>query len=126
MRPQFTVHVDHATDRTTIVVGGEIDIATIASLKDARAQAVKDGPASMRIDLRGVSFIDSAGLKFLLETHRMAEQSGLALSLVRPNESAMHAFRLTGTDLRLPFVDIVESPGGDSIGSSPGGRTPDP
>jgi anti-anti-sigma factor len=104
MSQPFSVHVDSSGAPATVVVAGEIDIATIAELEAARTEALGGSPAALRIDLSEVTFVDSTGLRFLIETHRMTDRSGCELSLVRPAESAMHAFRLTGTDLRLPFI----------------------
>ena len=105
MTELFSVSVDRDNDLATMVIAGEVDLAAIERLEAARAGAVDSGARRMLIDLSDVSFIDSSGLKFLLETHKLAEASGWTLSLTRPRESAMHAFRLTGTDLRLPFAD---------------------
>ena len=111
MTEPFSVNVDHGPGRVTITVSGEIDLAAVAPLEAARAEALASAPDELLVDLAGVSFIDSSGLKFLLETHRMTERTGCALSLVRPAETAMHVFRLTGTDLRLPFVAGDPPPG---------------
>ena len=59
----------------------------------------------MLIDLRRVGFIDSSGLRFLLETDRLSRGAGWELQLLRPAESARKALMLTGVDRLLPFVD---------------------
>jgi anti-sigma B factor antagonist len=106
IRPSdLRVEVDRDGHCATITVGGDIDIATIGSLETARQRALADNPTRLVIDLTSVGFVDSSGLKFLLETHRLSQQHRWELQLLRPAESTMGVFRLTGTDKRLPFLD---------------------
>jgi anti-sigma B factor antagonist len=89
----------------TVTVAGEIDIAAVSRLEHARATALAEHPSRLLIDLRRVDFIDSSGLKFLLETERLSKSAGWKLQLLRPGESARRALVLTGVDKHLPFVD---------------------
>ena len=105
-RSAFSVAVEHTDGGATIVVRGDIDVATIARLEDALARALEDSPPILLIDLSDVEFVDSTGLKFLLRTSTLADQSGWTLQIYRPHETAMKAFVVTGADRWLPFVDI--------------------
>lgn len=99
--------IDVGSDQAgiTVTVSGEIDIAGIGRLEQARATALAQGPGRLLIDLRRVEFIDSSGLKFLLDTDRLSRSAGWELQLLRPAESARKALVLTGADKHLPFVD---------------------
>ena len=66
-------------------------------------------PGNLLIDLRGVEFVDSSGLKFLLQTERAARNQGCQLSLFRPQGNAMRVFVITGADQHLPFVDADQA-----------------
>jgi anti-sigma B factor antagonist len=101
------VQIDVGADQTgvTVTIAGEIDIAAIGRLEHARATALAEQPDRVLIDLRRVDFIDSSGLKFLLETDRLSKSAGWKLQLLRPAESARKALVLTGADKHLPFVD---------------------
>ena len=99
------VEVDQGPDAVTITAHGEIDLASVGSLETARQRALATSPTRLVIDLTLVGFVDSSGLKFLLQTHRLSRQNGWQLELPRPADSTMNVFRLTGTDKRLPFVD---------------------
>ena len=56
------------------------------------------------LDLRGLSFIDSTGLRLLVALHQRAQRDGFQLTLVAPAAPADRAIRLSGLDQALPFV----------------------
>jgi anti-anti-sigma factor len=107
-QPVFDLEVDRSTAGTTFVVRGDIDIATVPALERARERALVEGPGTLLIDLREVGFVDSSGLKFLLETHRLYQERGWELQLMRPAERAMKVFVVTGAQRHLPFLDAEE------------------
>jgi anti-anti-sigma factor len=104
-RPVFDVDIAHELSVATVTVRGDIDVATIGELKTARDAALAGEPDSILIDLGQVEFVDSSGLKFLLETHSLSKRGGWKLQLVRPHNSAMKAFEVSGVDKYLPFVN---------------------
>ena len=108
MGQNFQIDVDHDHPAATITIAGEIDMATIAPLERARELVLARSPTELVIDLSGVRFIDSSGLKFLLETDRLSRAGGWRLQLVKPAETAMRVLVLTGVDKHLPFVDAVD------------------
>lgn len=106
IRPtEFKVVVDRRQSDVELRVIGEIDIATIKQLEEARDGAFADDPGTVVVDLSRVGFLDSSGLKFLLQTNELAQELGCELRIVRPAENVMKVFILTGADQRLPFVD---------------------
>lgn len=101
----FAVEVDQDDGGATVIVTGDIDLATVRRLERAREQALAGSPSRLVIDLGGVRFIDSSGLKFLTDTLRLSRSDGWQLQLLRPQASAMRAFIVTGVDQHLPFLD---------------------
>ena len=103
---RFEVDVEHGEEAITLVVHGEIDIATVPRLKLVRDGLLEgDTPRELVIDLRPVSFIDSNGLRFLLDCHRLSLDADWGLKLVRPSEQVMRVFEITGAERHLPFVE---------------------
>ena len=79
--PRFTLHVELPGDDASVVrmtIDGELDMAGAAPLLSA-FDGVPDG-ASLELDLRGVSFLDSSGLRTLLASHRQRPTSIVAAS----------------------------------------------
>jgi anti-sigma B factor antagonist len=102
---RYRIEVDHGSAGARVTIAGEIDMATIPPLERARERVLAQNPTQVVIDLRDVRFIDSSGLKFLLETDRLSRRNGWTLQLVRPAETAMRVLTLTGVDKHLPFID---------------------
>jgi anti-sigma B factor antagonist len=110
-QPPPKIEVDQHRAGATVTIAGDIDMTTIARLEHARERALADSPSRVVFDLSAVRFIDSSGLKFLLETDRLSRSGGWQLALVRPAETAMRVFVVTGTDKHLPFVGSDEPRG---------------
>jgi anti-anti-sigma factor len=118
-RPRpFAVEVQRRNDVAIVQPHGELDLATAETLR-----AALDGierPGRLVLDLRGLSFIDSTGLRLLVALHKRAERDGFQLTLVAPAAPADRAIQLSGLDQALPFVataDAVDREPGESAGS---------
>jgi anti-anti-sigma factor len=103
--PSVDITIESGEEEVRVTVTGDIDLAGVAALERARAKALDGHPDRMLIDLRGVNFVDSSGLRFLLQTERTARSLGCTLRLLRPAENAMQVFMVTGAERHLPFVD---------------------
>lgn len=99
---EFAVEVQRQADVATLQPRGELDLATVGTLR-AELEAI-EGCGRVVLDLRGLSFIDSTGLCLLVSLHRRAQREGFALTLVMPPEPAQRAIELAGLDQALPFV----------------------
>lgn len=87
------VSTDHEGSITVVTVAGDLDISTSAEV-DAALSA--DGP--LLADLCGVSFIDSYGLRTLLERQRRADGEDSTFAIACPEDSALQRLlELVGT-----------------------------
>jgi anti-sigma B factor antagonist len=86
-----------------ITVTGEVDIATVAVLRD-RLFRLADTSRSVIVDLDQVSFIDAAGLGALVGTAHRADIHGASLQVVCDRPQTRELFRLAGLDRRLCLV----------------------
>ena len=101
---EFSVSRRRAGDAIVVAPAGEIDLATIAAVEVEVEAALADSPALV-LDLREVTFIDSAGLRLVLEASRKASR----FSVVRGPREVQRVFGLVGLDQRLEMLD--EPPG---------------
>ena len=83
-----------------ITVTGEVDIATVAGLRD-RLFTLAGTSRSVIVDLDQVSFIDAAGLGALVGAARRADIHGASLQVVCDRPQTRELFRLAGLDRRL-------------------------
>ena len=56
-----------------MTVGGEVDLETASQLGDHALAALREVSPHLVLDLTGVTFMDSTGLKVLLSVQRRAE-----------------------------------------------------
>ena len=89
------------TDNGFAVVG-EIDAHTAPEISEAVAQATTP---TLEIDLSGVDFVDSSGLRALIEAHQRFEASGGSLTLVRPSAVVARLFDISGVGDYLNVTD---------------------
>jgi anti-anti-sigma factor len=97
---EFSVSRRRAGDAIVVAPAGEIDLATIEVL-DAEVGAALTDAEHLVLDLREVTFIDSAGLRLVLETSRKAGR----FSVVRGPREVQRVFGLVGLEERLDMLD---------------------
>lgn len=81
-----------------IVLDGELDLASTGDVWEAVRAELEVGAGPVVLDLQAVTFIDSIGVKLLLDVRKLAADLGRPLSFVRPSEFARRVLRLTGVD----------------------------
>lgn len=97
--PSLTITVVHDAERRTqrIAVMGEIDVLTVDQLQEAVTEVLRrHQPRRVEISLRGVSFLDSTGIRGLLSCHADAASLGCHLMLTDPHPMASQVLHITG------------------------------
>ena len=94
---------------------GELDIAAAPRLDTELAEVEAEGPDRIVLDLRGLTFLDSTGLRSLLGADARARAADWALTLIKGPDVVQRVFAITGLDGRL---DIVEDEAALASGSS--------
>lgn len=103
-RPELEVALVHEGPRVRVVLRGELDVHSQAAAHEALARAAGES-RDVVLDLRGLEFIDSSGLKLVLVWHRRLRDDGAAFSVVRGPAHVQRPFTSAGVDRLLPFVD---------------------
>jgi stage II sporulation protein AA (anti-sigma F factor antagonist) len=84
---------------------GALDLATVAVLEAELAQLREAGARRIVLDLSALDFIDSTGLRCILERDSKARQDGFSIVLVPGPPAVQRVFDITRTTERLPFID---------------------
>ncbi|MEW6578717.1 MAG: STAS domain-containing protein [Chloroflexota bacterium] len=103
MRPK-TFQTD--PNRTQIVeIVGRIDNAHAATLTEQADSALAHGRPHLILDMSAVSFINSAGLRALMQIARRAGAAGGSLTIVNPSQPVEKVLELVGLDtvFRITF-----------------------
>lgn len=88
-----------------LVLSGELDMSTAPAVEQRLKAAEGTGAATVVLDLRDLSFLDSSGLRLITEADKRARSAGRRLALVRGPEVVNRVFEITGLDDRLDVVD---------------------
>jgi anti-sigma B factor antagonist len=92
-------------DTGIISLQGELDMATVDHLDEAFELAAGSVPAVLLVDLRELTFMDSAGLAWLLGARERCRGMGCRLVLVRAGRSTQRLLQVAGVEGRFEFVD---------------------
>lgn len=95
-----------------ITVVGEIDIATAGQLGAAMEAAERDRPPALVLDLCNVTFIDSTGIRTIVEFDAVMSKDGRCLSIVPAPQQVQRVFELSGLEAALNFVGQRAQSGG--------------
>lgn len=89
----------------SITVAGELDISNRDRLSDVLGNA-RDGAAKLIVDLRGLSFMDSSGLRLLLDTWNECSMNDRVLQIVVSKEGLVRrVLEISGCDRILPVSE---------------------
>ena len=108
---EFDTTLSSAGD-ALIALSGELDLSGAPAL-DQEIETLAERPDVRRVilDLRGLAFLDSSGLRVVALAERRLSGSGRSLVLVRGPESVQRVFEITRMVERLAFVDAPDDPG---------------
>jgi anti-anti-sigma factor len=98
------VDVAREADRIRIAMRGELELATVDQAHEALALPGLGPSDTVMLDLSDVTFIDSTGLRFLLQADRRAQEKGWRLEIVPAPPEVQRIFKMTRVEDRLPFV----------------------
>jgi anti-anti-sigma factor len=106
--PPFQIEQTEADGRTVLTLRGELDLASAPQLEEATLPIIREG-GRVVIDLRGLEFIDSSGVRVLVAGHTAARRSGGGVTIVRaPADSPVdRVIAISGIDDALDMVDSI-------------------
>ena len=88
-----------------LALTGELDISGIGRVEDELRQVEEKAPGAVVLDLRGLTFMDSSGLRLVLEADMRARRETRRFAIVPGPESVHRVFLIALLDKRLEFVD---------------------
>lgn len=78
-----------------LVVSGEVDSSTVATLASFLTPLPGES-REVKVDMSEVAFMDSSGLRALIDAHREAEQSLRRLMITNPSSVVLRLIDLSG------------------------------
>jgi anti-sigma B factor antagonist len=101
------LRVEQGDEPRTYRLIGELDLATAPEVSEAVKGALQE-PGDLTLDLSPLSFIDSSGIRLLLQIFQALEGKG-RLVLMHPAAHVLSVFQLMGL-ANLERIAIVEAP----------------
>ena len=92
-------------DRTQIELRGELDLSTADKVERELDRVEAQGPELLVLDLSGLTFLDSTGLRLIVGADQRARRSDRRLAVVRGPDTVQRVFSITKLDERLEMVD---------------------
>ena len=93
---QWSIHT--TGNEVTIALVGEVDLSNEAALGVALAAAIGRKPERIVVDLAGVSYLDSSGVRCLLSVANVAAAAGSELVVSRPVGIVLRVLQICGVD----------------------------
>ena len=90
-------------EATILLLEGELEMASTPIVL-TEVEALGDGDLPLRIDLSGIDFMDSTGLRLLLQM-TAPDFARRSTTLIRTSEAVMRVVAIPGTGERLGLAD---------------------
>jgi anti-anti-sigma factor len=102
----FSISAADRDGRAHLSLRGELDLATAAEFEELLNERV-DAGQEVVVDLRGLEFMDSSGIRVLVAAHARAGRTGTRVVIVRPEPSSAVAkiVEVSGLDGELNLID---------------------
>ena len=89
----------------TLSLSGELDLASVDTVENELLRAEAQDVRTIVLDLAGLTFLDSSGIRFLIAAVARSRADSCRLVMRRPPEVVRRVLRIAGVDDRLPFSD---------------------
>jgi anti-anti-sigma factor len=92
-----------------LALAGEFDLASVQAFESELSKVEAAGAAVVVVDLGGLEFMDSSGLRALVMADQRASKAGRRLAIVPGPPSVRRVFEITQLDERLDLVESASS-----------------
>jgi anti-anti-sigma factor len=101
----FSIRIQEESGAAHVVLEGELDIATTPRAETELRRLEGENVGVIVLDLRGLTFMDSTGLRLLVAADARAREAGHRLAIVRGPGPVHRVLEITGLHNRLDLVD---------------------
>lgn len=106
MPQQLSFEISRDDGCATVAISGDLDMTGTLRLEPQVDVLTADERLDLLVlDLGGVNFIDSVGLRLLVETHARTESRGPRLAIVGAGRNVRRILQLAGYESMLPLAD---------------------
>jgi anti-sigma B factor antagonist len=106
------IDVQTTQDRVIVALAGELDLANASRLQGALDDADLDACKLVVLDLQGLQFIDSTGLRIVLALRESALERGQDFAVTPGSQQVQRLLSVTGVAEHLQIIDAPGAPAG--------------
>ena len=103
--PEFKLTVHPDRDRVVVATVGELDLMSAGAVESAVIGLLERGFSHVVVDLRGLSFLDSTGIRALLTCHARAQREDARLSIILGDDRTRRPLEICGV---LDALNVIE------------------
>ena len=107
---QLHVEIRHAADRVILTLTGELDMASAPMLQSAVEGADLDARELVVLDLKGLEFIDSTGLRVILAVRKLCADRGQEFAVTQGSQQVERLLSVTGVAEHLKIISAPDAP----------------
>lgn len=111
----FEMHVETRGKATVLCLAGEFDLSVKKAFELGLSRLVSAKPKQVVVDMRKVTFIDSTGIRLILEAWNQSRRMGFDFAVVIGEGRVRSALAEMGLDRALPILEVM--PNADSSSS---------
>lgn len=104
---QLLISIESVDDVTVVAAHGEVDVASVAGLRQQLVDLAVAGHVHVVLDLNEVSFLDSVGLGAIIATRRKFKSLDGRLVIACSAPIILKLLRLTSLDKVVPVYATV-------------------
>ncbi len=106
------VQVNERNGTAIVALAGEFDISEVPDVEKHLKAVESRKPKLLVLDLRGLNFMDSSGLRVVLEADLRSRRETRRFALIPGPEPVHRVFLIALLDKRLEFIEDPSSLGG--------------
>ncbi len=99
------IELEPEGDAVLVRAWGELDLASAKVFEAELRQAIRASSFGVILDLGGVTFIDSVGLRVLISAAMLSDTSGRELRMLRTSDQVRYLIETSGVEDLLPLAD---------------------
>ena len=101
----LVLRVGHEGQDFVIRASGELDIASANMLEDELRRAMESDASTVVLNLEGLTFIDSTGLRTLVRANHLSHSGSRRLRIVHASKEFQRLVEVSGVADVLPLED---------------------
>jgi anti-anti-sigma factor len=105
---QLQIDVRQESDRVVVRLGGELDMANAPLLQEAIDSAELTASKTVVLDLQGLTFLDSTGLRIILAAREQCWRRGQEFAVTPGSQQVQRLLSVTGVGEHLRTIATAD------------------